>query len=127
MPQESSTAASPDPIDNTDPRDLRMEILRLRDHSLGLVSHAEVLADRVVELETQNNELHEAFTNISRTAQRTIDELTQTNTALTQTNTELTQTNTELNEVNQALRVELNRSPLIRIARGVARRFKLVQ
>ena len=104
-----------------------MEILRLRDHSLGLVSHAEVLADRVVELETQNNELHEAFTNISRTAQRTIDELTQTNTALTQTNTELTQTNTELNEVNQALRVELNRSPLIRIARGVARRFKLVQ
>ena len=88
-----------------------MEILRLRDHSLGLKSHAEVLADRVVELETQNNQLNEALANVSQTAQRTIDELNEVN--------------DELNEVNQALQVELNRSPMIRIARAVARRLNL--
>ena len=88
-----------------------MEILRLRDHSLGLKSHAEVLADRVVELETQNNHLNEALANVSQTAQRTIDELNEVN--------------DELNEVNQALQVELNHSPMIRIARAVARRLNL--
>ena len=102
-----------------------MEILRLRDHSLGLKSHAEVLADRVVELETQNNQLNKALANVSQTAQRTIDELNEVNDELNEVNDELNEVNDELNEVNQALQVELNRSPMIRIARAVARRLNL--
>ena len=40
-----------DPIDSDDLERLRHEILRLRDLTLGLASRAEVLEDRVQELE----------------------------------------------------------------------------
>jgi len=80
-----------DPIDSDDRSELRTEILRLRDLNLGAESRAEVLADRVAELEAQNTELNDALTN--------------------------------LNEANAALHVELGRSPLIRIARAIARRL----
>lgn len=111
MPKQSLTPEGPDPIDSADPIDLRVEILKLRDLVLGLTSHAEVLADRVVELETQNDQLHAVTEARSRKLEQTINEHEQTI--------------NELAIANQALHVELGRSPIIRIARAVARRLKL--
>ncbi|MDE0702018.1 MAG: hypothetical protein F4Y27_02045 [Acidimicrobiaceae bacterium] len=93
MPQQHVTPEGPDPIDSTDPDELRAEILRLRDLSIGMTSHAEVLGERLADLQTRNEQLDSAVN--------------------------------ELNDLNQALHVELGRSPLIRIARAVARRLKL--
>lgn len=93
MPQQHVTPEGPDPIDSTDPAELRSEILRLRDLGIGLTSHAEVLGERVADLESRNEQLEGTVA--------------------------------ELNDLNQALHVELGRSPIIRIARAVARRLKL--
>ena len=87
------TPGGSDPIDSIDQAELRMEILRLRDLNIGLSSQAEVLAEQVADLESQNKELN-----------NTIE---------------------QLNDHNHALEVELGRSPMIRIARAVARRLKL--
>ena len=87
------TPEGPDPIDSTDPAELRAEILRLRDLNIGLTSQAEVLKEQVADLEARNEVLDDTVT--------------------------------ELNEANQTLHVELGRSPIIRIARAVARRLKL--
>ncbi len=93
VPQQRVTPEGSDPINSTDPAELRAEILRVRDLSIGLTSHAEVLSERVADLETRNEELNSVVN--------------------------------ELNEANQALHVELGHSPIIRIARAVARRLKL--
>jgi len=93
VPQQHVTPEGPDPIDSTDPAELRSEILRLRDLGIGLTSHAEVLGERVADLESRNEQLEGTVA--------------------------------ELNDLNQALHVELGRSPIIRIARAVARRLKL--
>lgn len=93
MPQQPVTPEGPDPIDSTDPAELRAEILRLRDLNIGLTSHAEVLNERVTDLKSRNEQL------------------------------EITVN--ELNDLNRALHVELGRSPIIRIARAVARRLRL--
>ena len=93
MPQPQVTPEGPDPIDSTDPAELRAEILRLRDLDIGLTSHAEVLGERVADLESRNEQLEGTVA--------------------------------ELNDLNQALHVELGRSPIIRIARAVARLLKL--
>ena len=87
------TPEGPDPIDSTDPAELRAEILRLRDLNIGLTSQAEVLKEQVADLEARNEVLDDTVT--------------------------------ELNEANQTLHVELDRSPIIRIASAVARRLKL--
>lgn len=42
-----------DPIDSTEPDELRAEILRLRDHTIGSEAQLEVLTDRVAELEDE--------------------------------------------------------------------------
>ncbi|MDE0607868.1 MAG: hypothetical protein OXH78_12025 [Acidimicrobiaceae bacterium] len=93
MAQQPVTPEGPDPIDSTDPAELRAEILRLRDLNIGLTSQAEVLKEQVADLEARNEVLDDTVT--------------------------------ELNEANQTLHVELGRSPIIRIARAVARRLKL--
>lgn len=92
MPQDPLTPQGPDPIDSTDPTELRAEILRLRDLNIGLSSHAEVLAERLADLQSRNEELDGAVN--------------------------------ELDALNRALHVELGRSPIIRVARAVARRLK---
>ena len=142
-----------DPIDSDELQELRIEILRLRDLGLGLESHSQVLADRVVELETQNTELDGAISTLARAVeaqsnelQRIIGKIEEANQALhvenqallvdnqalhannnelNEANQALHANNNELNEANQALHVELGRSPVIRIARAVARRLKL--
>ncbi len=93
MTQQPVTPEGPDPIDSTDPAELRAEILRLRDLNIGLTSHSEVMDERVADLKNRNEQLDNTVT--------------------------------ELNDLNQALHVELGRSPIIRIARAVARRLKL--
>ena len=60
MPQQSVTPDGSDPIDSVDQAELRAEILRLRDLNIGLESRAEVLAERVADLEAQNEELNDA-------------------------------------------------------------------
>ncbi len=82
-----------DPIDSVDEAELRAEILRLRDLNIGLESRAEVLAERVADLEARNKEINDA--------------------------------NQQLSDHSRELEVELGRSPIIRIARAVARRLKL--
>lgn len=61
-------AGEPDPVESDDPTVLRTEILRLRDGLLGANGRAEVLRDRVDELERrearlaeENAELHTAL------------------------------------------------------------------
>lgn len=48
-----SPDTGPDPVDSPDPQVLRHEILRLRDTALGEQARADVLADRVAELEAE--------------------------------------------------------------------------
>ncbi len=55
-PQRAGREAG-DPIDDEDLEVLRHEILRLRDHAIGQDSRAEVLTDRVSELEAELHEL----------------------------------------------------------------------
>ena len=118
MSEQRLIPEGPDPINNTTLEVLRLEILRLRDLNLGLKSQTEVLVDRVAELETQNDELDRAHRELSRNAESTISELSVHNQTLRVHN----QT---LRVHNQELHIELGRSPLIRIARAIARRLKL--
>ncbi len=125
MSEQRLIPEGPDPINNTTLEVLRLEILRLRDLNLGLKSKTEVLVDRVAELETQNDELDRALSELSRNAENTISELGVLNQELNVHNQELNVHNQELNVHNQELLIELGRSPLIRIARAIARRLKL--
>ncbi len=111
MSEQPLIPEGPDPINNNDREVLRLEILRQRDLNLGLKSRTEVLVERVAELETQNDELDRALRELSENAGRTISELHAQN--------------QELHAQNQELHIELGRSPLIRIARAMARRLKL--
>ncbi|MEQ8840651.1 MAG: hypothetical protein RIB98_06695 [Acidimicrobiales bacterium] len=65
---ELPVPGDPDPIESDDPTVLRTEILRLRDGLLGANGRAEVLGDRIAELERReaeldaaNSELHAAL------------------------------------------------------------------
>ena len=111
MSEQRLIPEGPDPINSTTLEVLRLEILRLRDLNLGLKSQTEVLVDRVAELETQNDELDRALSELSHNAERTISELSVQNQTLS--------------VHNQELHIELGRSPLVRIARAIARRLKL--
>jgi len=53
MVDAPSSDSGSDPVDSSDPQTLRAEILRLRDTALGEGARADVLADRVAELETE--------------------------------------------------------------------------
>lgn len=63
-------ADDPDPIESDDPVTLRVEILRLRDGLLGADGRAEVLRDRVAELETREAELDAANAELQETLAR---------------------------------------------------------
>ena len=125
MSEQRLIPEGPDPINSTTLEVLRLEILRLRDLNLGLKSQTEVLVDRVAELETQNDELDRALSELSRNAERTISELNVQNQTLSVHNQTLSVHNQTLSVHNQELHIELGRSPLIRIARAIARRLKL--
>lgn len=53
-------AGDPDPVESDDAATLRAEILRLRESLLAANGRAEVLRDRIAELETREHDLHEA-------------------------------------------------------------------
>ena len=135
MSEQRLTPERPDPIDSADPQDLRVEILRLRDLVLGLGSSTEVSADRAAQLETQNNELADRAAQLETQNNELADRAAQLETQNNELadraaqfetqNNELDNVVNELNEVNRALHAELGRSPMIRIARAVARRLKL--
>lgn len=129
-----------DPIDSSDNQELRVEILRLRDHSLGLESRALVLADRVSELEALYSELNQTHNQLNQTysdLNQNHHDLSQAHNQLKQTHNDITRIReaehddhrrivADLQEANQALHVELRRHPIIRIGRAVARRLKLL-
>lgn len=50
---ESAPSDQPDPIDSDDPAVLRREILVLRDTAMGERARAELLADRIITVETE--------------------------------------------------------------------------
>ena len=108
----------PDPIDSGSREELRVELLRLRDQALGAESRCEVLADRVAELEGQNHELDRSISELARSAEQMVQ-------ARDARISEIDKANQELDKANQELHVELGRSPVIRVARAVARRLGL--
>lgn len=120
------TPTDPDPIDTSDVEELRTETLRLRDLSLGLVSRAEVLTDRVSELETALRHSEQAHRNLNQAH----DDLNQAHHELERySEAEIKEHQriiAELQQANQALHTELRRHPIIRIGRAIARRFRLI-
>ncbi len=102
----------PDPIDSQNHETLRLEILRLRDLVLGAESQTEVLKDntevlkaKVTDLQQQNTELNQALHELASNSELTIQGLLKS---------------------NEYLHTELQHTPVMRIARAVARRLKLL-
>lgn len=107
MSSHRVTPEGTDPIDSDNMTELNLEILRLRDLALGHESRAEMLTARVEELEGRYSKLRKD----NHVLEGHIEGL---------------EGHIEgLEEANQELHVELGRSPIIRVARAVARRLKL--